>query len=111
VEGIAITGCRPRPDVLAAIERERELEADRLLERARRHVEERAREVRCWVCGYQCVNDAGTRCLYCCSSQAGTGAPRRVEHRADQVDVRGGAYYGMRVEHSKHIGRVMAVRW
>jgi hypothetical protein len=70
MEGIAITGCRPRPDIVATIERDRERDADRLHERALRNaemrVEERAAErPPCPNCGYRyCISDDGTRCLY-----------------------------------------------
>jgi hypothetical protein len=96
-----------------------ERERARLEERARRHaerVEERAAAQRCRVCAYQCLDAFGARCLYCGNHQNRTGSPMPVEHRAtDHPPVTNGvseraAYYGMRVEHSRHIGRIMDVR-
>jgi hypothetical protein len=105
MQGISITGCKPRPDALAAIE----IEHARLEERARRWSPPIETRARCTTCGFDCLDAAGTRCLYCGNGQLPNGG-MCVEHRATSAPSQRTTTRPVRVEHSQHIGRIIDVR-
>jgi hypothetical protein len=110
MDGIAIVGCKPRPDVAARIAADRE----RIGRRARRYtppIETRAAVLPgCPGCGF------GGWMSGECSSCGYTDTPRqndhhgRVEHRATSAPSQRTTTRPVRVEHSQHIGRIIDVR-
>jgi hypothetical protein len=119
VESFRIVGAGPRPDVLAAIAADREREAERIERRSARWTPPVETRARCTTCGYACLNDAGTRCLYCgngpvrVETRATSGSPahRTDKQRALDRERAERARYAGHVEHSQHIGRILSVRW
>lgn len=110
MQHIAISGCRPRADALARIERARQREDDRLYERARQHaamrVEERAAErPPCPTCGARyCYSDDGTRCLNC------TPSPMRIEYRGTTPTPAAPVRHYGPIEHGP-FSPILAVQW